>query len=113
MRLNDTGIGHIVNAIKDKWGYLRLADSATNTYDGNEYSAPLQTLVLESVSTSGNEITLIYRLGVLDLNGEDIDMSGLATINTGNTVHSNEAFAKFTKDDLTQWRWVYKLKLIR
>lgn len=113
MRLNDTGIDHIVNAIKSKWGYLRIADSTTNTYDGNTYDAPLQTLVLESTSVSGNEITLIYRLGVLDLNGENIDMSGLATISTGNIVHSNEAFTSFAKDDLTQWRWVYKIKLLR
>lgn len=113
MRLNDTGIDHIVDAIKSKWGYLRIADSTTNTYDGNEYDAPLQTLVLESTSVTGNELTLIYRLGVLDLNGEDIDMSGLAVASAGNVVHSNEVFNAFTKDDLTQWRWVYKVKVIR
>ncbi len=85
----------------------------TTTYDGNEYDNPLMTLILESTSVTDNEITLIYRLGVLDLNGDEINMSGLATNNTDNVVHSNEEFLTIEKDDLTQWRWVYKIKLIR
>jgi hypothetical protein len=113
MRFNDPGIEKIVDEIKNNWQYLRLADNATNTYDGSEYSDPLQTLTLESVSVTDNIITLIYRLGVLDLNGDTINMSGLATNDTDDTVHSNEEFLDVEKDDLTQWRWVYKIRLLR
>jgi phosphoribosylaminoimidazole carboxylase (NCAIR synthetase) len=115
MRFNEDGINAIAEEIKDKWQYLRLADSTTNTYDSSsmEYDDPLQTIVLESVSVTDNIITAIYRLDVLSLDGENIDMSALATASAGNAVESNEEFVPFFKDDLTQWRWVYKIKLLR
>lgn len=113
MRLNDDGITEVIEKIKSKFSHLRLANSTTNTYDGESYSAPIITLDLQSVTYVGNTITLTYRLGSLQANGETIDMSGLSRQLTGNEVLSSEGLATIVKTNLENWRWIYEIEVLR
>jgi hypothetical protein len=112
MRLNDVGVQDIIDYIKNNWGYLFLGDSGT-TYDGSSVTDKLGYLTLDSMTSDTNLITLTFRLNTLLLNGEDISKSFLATSSSSDIVDSKEYFTEFTKDNLTEWRWVYTIKLIR
>lgn len=113
MRLNDEGISKIIDIMKNKFPYLRVANSDTCTYDGVEFDNALITIPLDSVSVTDNVIELTYRLSSLDINGESFNMVGLASELTGNGVLSCEYTSEFEKDDLTEWKWVYKINLLR
>ena len=113
MRFNDYGINQICEQVKAKWPYLRVANSTTNTYDGSNFDNPLITIPLTSASVTDNVITLEYRLSVLDINGETVNMAGLAKEYAGTAVESCEYFEDILKDDLTQYKFVYKVNLLR
>lgn len=113
MRYNDEDINLICNKVKNKFPFLRVANSDICTYDGTEFDNPLITVPIVSVSVTGNVIELDFRISTLDINDESFDMLGLASTSTGNAVLSCEYTSEFEKDDLTQWKIIYKINLLR
>jgi hypothetical protein len=101
MRLNDEGITAIANAIKDQWGYLKV--------DGTDSAV----LTLVSSVVTDNYITLVFELGVLELNGETVNSSALTKTALATVLESGERFTDIDKDDLTRYRFTYTISLIR
>lgn len=113
MRLNSSvGVVDVRDALKNKWGYLRLAD-ADSSYDGNELTDSVTTISIDSVNTGSNYFERIFYLGFLDGNSVDFTAIADAVSDTGDVVDSYEEISTFSKNNIEQYRITIKTEIIR